>query len=89
MGSEMCIRDRYSFDVDETVSVGDTLFASVGVRDLDTGLNGIVDITCDTNLSPEACEVFEIKTQVADLVRNLLIPSKLTVIILSTINNLL
>ena len=61
------LNSPYSFAVDETVEVGDTLFASIGVRDLDTGLNGIVDITCDENLSPEACEVFEIKTQAADL----------------------
>ena len=63
------LNSPYSFSVDETVSVGDILYNSVGVRDLDTGLNGIVNITCDANLSPEACDVFEIKTRNADLVR--------------------
>ena len=63
------LNSPYSFSVDETVSVGDILYNSVGVRDLNTGLNGIVNITCDANLSPEACDVFEIKTRNADLVR--------------------
>ena len=63
------LNSPYSFSVDETVSVGDILYNSVGVRDLDTGLNGIVNITCDADLSPEACDVFEIKTRNADLVR--------------------
>ena len=63
------LNSPYSFSVDETVSVGDILYNSVGVRDLDTGLNGIVNITCDADLSPEACGVFEIKTRNADLVR--------------------
>ena len=62
------LNSPYSFSVDETVSVGDILYNSVGVRDLDTGLNGIVNITCDADLSPEACDVFEIKTRNADLV---------------------
>ena len=63
------LNSPYSFSIDETVSVGDILYNSVGVRDLDTGLNGIVNITCDADLSPEACDVFEIKTRNADLVR--------------------
>ncbi len=58
----------YSFSIDETVRVGETLFSSVAVRDLDSELNGRVNIICDEELSPEACDVFEINTKLTDLV---------------------
>ena len=60
------LKAPYSFAVDETVVLGETLFSSVVVRDLDAGNNGIVDITCDETLSPDACDVFEIKTKKID-----------------------
>lgn len=54
----------YQFSVDETTKVGETLFTSVGVKDLDAGTNGVVTLTCVQDESPEACDAFEIKAKV-------------------------
>jgi hypothetical protein len=54
----------YRFSVNETSRVGETLFTSVGVRDLDAGTNSVVTLSCVQEESPEACETFEIKARV-------------------------
>ncbi len=56
-------RTVYEFDVDETEPVGKTLFAQIGLSDADEGSNSVVRLYCDSTLSPEACEVFDVKAQ--------------------------
>ena len=58
------VKKVYKFEVDETVSVGDTLFTQIGVSDDDSGINAIVRLSCDAAASPEACDKFDIKAQV-------------------------
>ena len=43
--------------------MGETLFTSVGVRDPDAGLNGVLRLFCDETKSPDACDVFDIQAQ--------------------------
>jgi hypothetical protein len=54
----------YRFSVNETSKVGETLFTSVSVKDLDDGTNSVVTLSCVTEESPEACDAFEIKARV-------------------------
>lgn len=53
----------YKFQVDETEPVGKTLFAQIGFTDEDEGANAVVNLTCDEEASPEACETFEARAQ--------------------------
>lgn len=61
------VRDVYKFDVDETEPVGETLFAKIGISDRDDGANAVVELSCDEEASPEACDTFEIKAQLQSL----------------------
>ena len=56
----------FRFSVNETSKIGETLFTSLGVKDLDSGSNGVVTLSCVVEESPEACEAFDIQARVRD-----------------------
>ncbi|XP_043197440.1 cadherin-23-like [Amphibalanus amphitrite] len=51
----------YRFSVSETSEVGSTVFSKVNVTDADFGMNGEVNLVCDSNKTPEACERFDVR----------------------------
>ncbi|KAF2368301.1 Cadherin [Trinorchestia longiramus] len=52
----------YSFSVEESASLGATLYSDVMVRDTDSGRNSEINITCAVRQSGDACSVFDVRT---------------------------
>ncbi|KAK8778265.1 hypothetical protein V5799_020393 [Amblyomma americanum] len=48
----------YTFHVDEDTQVGTTLYRNIVVTDDDLGINADVEVTCQRNLTPVACDLF-------------------------------
>ena len=67
------VKSVYEFDVDETVEVGQTLFTQIGLSDADFGANAVVNLRCDVEASPEACDTFDLRAQEQSPGKNLFV----------------